>query len=78
MGSLYTDDVKAAFRTYKKPFLELDVTIVEYEYWLTLRLSRANFESFPGDKKKVIMQYVTEVMETLTAVSVVPVYLEVV
>lgn len=74
MSNLYTDDVRAAYHLHKKPFRELEVHIVDYGPYLTLRIYQENFESFSDDKKALIVQWLSEVMTDL--VQLVPIYLE--
>lgn len=73
--SLYTEEIRVIFRSFKRPFPELDVAIVDYGPYLALRIMRGHFESFPRDKKLIIMSYVEDVLQELS--KHVPVYLEV-
>lgn len=66
----YTDEMRKKVREIPKPTYDLLMDIVMYPDFLALRLYEDNFLQFDGNKKEMVIEYVSKVKKLLESYGV--------
>jgi len=66
----YTKEMALKIRGLKKPVHDLEMDIVKYPDFLTIRLYEDNFIQYQGTKKEMVIDYVTRVKSVLESYGV--------
>jgi hypothetical protein len=66
----YTDEMRKKVREIPKPTYDLLIDIVMYPEFLAIRLYEDNFLQFSGNKKEMVIDYVSKVKKLIESYGV--------
>jgi hypothetical protein len=66
----YTPEMSKAVRSIKKPVHNLQMDIAQYPDFLAIRLYEDNFVQFAGNKKEMVIDYVSKIKKIIESYGV--------